>query len=478
MLAPWSASPIAESSRVRYSLFSATVEANAFTQSSTRAYETVTATASTTLLGAPPQARRIDRSVPQPCELIVELEQRDRAAGHLERCDVRPDQVARDLDPAALEQLAQLVVDDVELDRRGSTHAVHERQHLVALFVREVLDHRRGQALDDLAGGGELAPLATGLPVDADADLHLVVAELEGRGAGGGGDGRRERHAHAAAVGIDLPAQVGDLLQRLLSLRRRTADLLGEDGRAYAAASRRVEAVLDGDVVVDHDRLDLDAFAAGELGRHLEVYEAAGVVFDDVHHASTAVDCLRRLEHLVGRRRGEHLARAGGIEHAHADEAAGHRFVPGGAAGGERNLALHRSVGSIDVVGSEVHLQEVRIRGLHALRGLGDDVFGPVDELFHARAHPLSGSEDSAQPPQDLEVARAGREERLIRDRPERAADDRPHYGNQAVVPVRVPLARNREHGVDDARPEVPRRVDGVASRAAEREADHEHKQA
>src|SRR5215210_2398807 len=83
MLVPWSASPIAESSRVRYSLFSATVEANAFTQSSTRAYETVTATASTTLLGAPPQARRIDRSVPQPRELIVELEQRDRAAGHL-----------------------------------------------------------------------------------------------------------------------------------------------------------------------------------------------------------------------------------------------------------------------------------------------------------------------------------------------------------------------------------------------------------
>ena len=99
-------------------------------------------------------------------------------------------------------------------------------------------------------------------------------------------------------------------------LGRRAADLLGEHGDADAAAAGRVEAVLDGDVVVDDHRLDVDALALGELGRHLEVQDVAGVVLDDVQHAGAAVDGLGRLEHLVGRGRGEDLARARRVEHA------------------------------------------------------------------------------------------------------------------------------------------------------------------
>ena len=151
-------------------------------------------------------------------------------------------------------------------------------------------------------GGGELSPLPARLAVNADTDLHLVVAELEGRRAGRRDDARRQRHPHAAAVRVHLAAEVGDLLQRLLLLRGRSADLLGENGRADAAPSGRVEAVLHGDVVVDHDRLHLDPLAAGELGGHVEVHDVAGVVLDDVHHAGAAVDGLRRLDHLIRRR--------------------------------------------------------------------------------------------------------------------------------------------------------------------------------
>ena len=119
-----------------------------------------------------------------------------------------------------------------------------------------------------------------------------------------------------AALGVDLPAQLGDLGERLALLGRRAADLLREHGDADAAAAGRVEAVLHRDVVVGHDRLDLDALALGEVGGHLEVQHVAGVVLDDVQHAGAAVDRLGRLEHLVGRGRGEHLARAGRVEHA------------------------------------------------------------------------------------------------------------------------------------------------------------------
>ena len=136
--------------------------------------------------------------------------------------------------------------------------------------------------------------------------------------------------------------------QRLALLGRGAADLLGEHRDADAAPAGGVEAVLDRDVVVGHDRLDLDALALGQVGGHLEVQHVAGVVLDDVQHAGAAVDGLGRLEHLVGRRRGEDLARAGRVEHARPDEAAVHRLVAGAAAGDDPDLALDRRVGAHD----------------------------------------------------------------------------------------------------------------------------------
>ena len=62
MFVPWSASPIAESSRVRYSLFSATVEAKALTQPSTWAYETLTPTASRRPTASPECGRERPRA--------------------------------------------------------------------------------------------------------------------------------------------------------------------------------------------------------------------------------------------------------------------------------------------------------------------------------------------------------------------------------------------------------------------------------
>ena len=128
--------------------------------------------------------------------------------------------------------------------------------------------------------------------------------------------------------------------------------------------------------------VDLDAVALAELGGHLEVHDVAGVVLDDVQHPGAAVDRLGRLEHLVGRGRGEHLARARRVEHAPADEPAVHRLVARAAARDDPDLALHGRVGTDDDVGVVAHPHSVAVRGLDALEGLPDDVVGAVDQLL------------------------------------------------------------------------------------------------
>ena len=77
---------------------------------------------------------------------------------------------------------------------------------------------------------------------------------------------------------------------------------------APVPAAGRVQAVLDGHVVVHQDRLDLDALVGRQLGGDLEVHHVAGVVLDDVDDARAGIDGLRRGDDRVRRRRGEHLA--------------------------------------------------------------------------------------------------------------------------------------------------------------------------
>ena len=94
-----------------------------------------------------------------------------------------------------------------------------------------------------------------------------------------------------------------------------------------------------------------------------------------MQHAGAAVDGLGGRQHLVGGRRGEHLARARGVEHARADEPAVHRLVARAAAGDEADLALDRRVLADDDRGFVDHPDAVAVRCLDAVeRVLKDGV--------------------------------------------------------------------------------------------------------
>jgi hypothetical protein len=124
--------------------------------------------------------------------------------------------------------------------------------------------------------------------------------------------------------------------QPVAALGRGADDLLDHERAGDAAPAGGVGRVLDSDVVVDDDRR---VVAGQHLGGHLEVHHVAGIVLDDEERSGAAVDGLGRGEHLVGRRRGEDLARAGRVEHAVADEAGMQRLVARAAARDQRHLA-------------------------------------------------------------------------------------------------------------------------------------------
>ena len=286
--------------------------------------------------------------------------------------------------PVLLGDLRHLVVHHVELDQRRAAHAVHEREHPIARGERQVLEDRGHQPLGDLRRRSDLLPEAPGLAVDADADLDLVLGELEARVTRGRGDARSQRHAHRASVRVDAAAELGDLLERAAVLGGATADLLDEHGHPDAAATGGVQRVLDRDVVVGEHGLDLDVLALPHVGGHVEVHDVAGVVLDDVNDAGAAVDGLRRLEHLVGRGRGEHLPRTGRVEHARPDVAAVHRLMTRAASGDEPDLALDRRVLADDDGWFVDDPYAVAVCCFNAVERVLQDRVGRIDELFHA----------------------------------------------------------------------------------------------
>ena len=286
----------------------------------------------------------LHRRVPQPQDLVVGPAHRDRHAGHVEAGHVVADQVAGD--PARRRPSSNgghLAEEHVQLDQRGAAQAVDDDDRPVAgaqrLVAPRIASTASGHDLRRLASFSRRRPGSPWMPTPTSISSS----------------GRSKPGLPAAGVVHAVSATANDADRSLT--RRPTAataarsaplvgqgagDLLDDQRRAGAPPARRPRRVLHRHVVVDQHGLHRDALVGGELGGHLEVHHVAGVVLDDVQHAGAAVDGLRGGEHLVGHGRGEDLARAGGVEHARADEAAVQRLVAGAAAGDQAHLAADR----------------------------------------------------------------------------------------------------------------------------------------
>src|SRR5437764_784567 len=207
MLIPWSPSPIAESSCVSCSLFASTSAANARIQRRMSSWPrlmrpdafSVSATSTILCLCRPSETRGLDRRIPETSQLLVQLQQRDRATRHLQRRDVGADQVPRDRDPTLAQEPVQVVVDDVQLDQRRAAHAVDEGEYLVALLEGHILDDRSREPLDDLGRGSELDPLAAGL-----AEKICGAAAEEGRSLAEVAELCRKVNANGRSMGMAL----------------------------------------------------------------------------------------------------------------------------------------------------------------------------------------------------------------------------------------------------------------------------------
>ena len=156
-------------------------------------------------------------------------------------------------------------------------------------------------------------------------------------------------------------------------LGRGADDLLDDQRAGDPAPPGAIGRVLDRDVVVGQDRLD--SRPSMHLAGHLEIHHVAGVVLDDEQHAGAAVDRLRRRDHLVGRRRGEDLARTGRVEHAAADEAGVQRLVAAAAAGDQRDLA-RRQLARGARTSARPERDDVGMRGGEAVEALGEQRHG------------------------------------------------------------------------------------------------------
>jgi len=153
--------------------------------------------------------------------------------------------------------------------------------------------------------------------------------------------------------------------------------------RSSSSAPFADAGVLDGDVVVDDHGADADVLGLGELPAHVEGHTVAGVVVDDVEHALLAVHELARLVHVVRRRRGEDIARAGRVEHARADRHDVRRLVPRAGALDDRDLVVARHVGAHDQVVCGHVLERLGVCGRDALQHLRHELLRVVHELLH-----------------------------------------------------------------------------------------------
>src|SRR5215207_1997237 len=179
--------------------------------------------------------RSSGRHVARRCEvalhLLVELEQRDGEARHLERGHVVPD-VGHPphLYALALEYVGDAGVGDIELHQGRAAHAVDHDGDLGAAEVHGIAENPAQELVHYLIRWLYFLALDAGLAVDADPDLHLVFADVEDGLAALGRDAASQSHPHRAHVPVDPLGELFNPRQVRAVVGGGGADLVHQDG--------------------------------------------------------------------------------------------------------------------------------------------------------------------------------------------------------------------------------------------------------
>ena len=224
--------------------------------------------------------------------------------------------------------------------------------------------------------------------MDADAHFHLICAKIEVRLARGRDSAGRQRDAHRARPAVDGLAQGLKIRPAHAFLGRGADDFLDDERAGDAASARRIGRRLDRDVVIDDDGR---ASTIGHFCRHLEIHHIALVILDDEDDARALVDGFHRRRHLVRRGRSEDLSRAGGVQHAEADEARMQRLMSGPASRDQRYLA-RRQGSAANKFPPLADEDDVRMRCCEAIEAFIEQRLVRIEKLLHrSLATPLPG---------------------------------------------------------------------------------------
>src|SRR5882757_9803876 len=332
------------------------------------------------VLDTPAQSRRVNGLIPELLHLIIKHRHRDRATGHVERCDEVTDQRSRNDGAGGLEQSADSIVHQIEFRERRCAKAVDEQNCLAAHSLAQIGRNCADHLGRDLGSRPKLYAATPRLAMNAYTDLHLVLGNVEGWLAGRRDRATRQGDPDRTRGRVDAIAQELQCSKVASLFRCRSDDFLYNERASDAAPSGRKGRGLYRDIVIGNHRCNR---FSRHLARHVEVHGVALIVLDDEQYACTGVRGLGGGENEIGRGRGKDLTGARGIQHPVPDKTGVQRFVSRASTRHQRHLAgLEMPALYKRRVLAEAH--DVGMRRAESGQAFTHHIFGGVDQLLHS----------------------------------------------------------------------------------------------
>ena len=175
------------------------------------------------------EGRGVGGGAPEPLELLVDPEQGEGGAGHVEARAELADLRVDGLDARLLQQLGDAAEDDEQLLVLHGAEAVEDRDDAGALrggdALGELLEQSADEELGEAGRGRDIRLADAGLAVDAEADGHAALGNGEQRLLGSGQRAAGEGDAERAGALVREPRDAHDAVE-VVALRGRGAATL------------------------------------------------------------------------------------------------------------------------------------------------------------------------------------------------------------------------------------------------------------